>query len=120
MRPASAGGTATITCLAWTLAFVEYDLDALGVLDDLAHGRVQDDAAAEFRRDLQRDLLAAADEAFFLRAFGGLEVAFEGPGMGFVAGRGEVEQHVEQRQVARLLPEDRLDRGAGEPHGIRG
>ena len=56
-------------------------LTLFGLLDDLAHMGVEHDVVAEFGGDFQGDLLAAADEAFFLGAFGGLEVTFEGAGV---------------------------------------
>src|SRR5205823_2251151 len=60
------------------------DLYAFAALSDPPHGRVQSHAAAEFGRDSERYLLAAADEAIFLSPFSGLEVAFEGSYIAFV------------------------------------
>src|SRR5207245_4940064 len=72
------------------------DLDARGVLDDPLHGRVQENAAAQCARNLDRDQLAAADEAFLLRSFGGLEVALEGSLIGFVPRGRDVEDGVQE------------------------
>src|SRR5207253_1859640 len=84
------------------------DGHAGGRLRDAAHRRVQHDAPAELRGHLQGDRLRAADEAALLGAAGGVEVALERAGVLLVPRGGDVEERVEEGELARLAAEDRL------------
>ena len=72
------------------------------------------DAVAERRRNPDRDLLRAADEARLLRSVARVEVALERARVLLVARRGDVEQHEQERQLTRLGAEDRPGGGGHE------
>ena len=61
---------------------------------------------------------APADEAALLRAARRVEVALERADVLLVAGRRDVEERVEQRELARLAAEDRLGGGGDERHEL--
>src|SRR4051794_15730829 len=130
MRPARVGGIATVTRLQVTLERSEVTLPppvfcsiprtrqlsstlrplravggarAAAVLLHVPAPRlVQPPAPAHVLRDPTRDLLRAAHEPPHLAAVARVEVALERAGVRLVAGRRDVEEHEQQRQLARL------------------
>ncbi len=87
------------------------DGHAVVVLADAAHRRLEPHRVAELGRHAHRDLLGPVEEALLLRAPGGGEQGVER------GARVDVEEEVQQRDVARLGGEHRLD---AQPQQVAG
>jgi hypothetical protein len=84
--------------------------DAVAALIDATHRRAQDQApAAEAVGNPLRDELRPTDEAALLRTARSVDEALEGADLRLVAGRPDVEQDPQQRDIPRLTGEHRLD-----------
>ena len=100
----SGGAVAKIARAALTRTRSEIDHDAGVAVADGAHRRAEDDALAERGGDPLGDDLGAADDAVLLGAALGVEQRLDR------AGRGDVEEGVQEREVARLGRPDGLHR----------
>ena len=96
-----------------------------------AHRGVQHHPVAERGGEFDRHQLGAADEAQFLGAVRGLGEAFQGAGVGRVAGGGDVEEDEQEGEFAGFGREDRRaghveeelgrrDHGVGAQPGLEG
>ena len=118
-RPAAAARPRSARWAVDAVAVGDRPVTRAVLADDPAHRLAEDDAVAEALGELDRHELRAADEAALLRAAAGVDQPLDVARVGLVAGRGEVEEDEEQRDVARLAREDRGD-GDVEQEAARG
>ncbi len=102
MRPASVGAIGQDRLLGAHRAGIRGQRDRPHRVVDPAHGRRQDHVAAQPVRQLDRHALRPADEAAVLRAAAGVDEHVQ------AAGRVDVEEHVQQRDVLGLRRPDGL------------
>ena len=94
--------------LAGDVVFVRPHTHAEAALVDAPHRGIQQHALAELLGHLDRDELRPAVDARLLGAAGRVEVALERSLVLLVTGRCDVEERVQERDLARLGAEDRL------------